>query len=126
MPPQTKKSVEVTKKSVNQVKVTKPPGISKPKVASTSKTSKAPPGLNISSGEKSVDSKQKDKLIKRLSDAGNTGIPPNIEFYNTDTELLFREMCTIIQEHYKLDNLSDVVYKVIEDEYKAIKSKSAN
>ncbi len=65
-----------------------------------------------------------------LEDSVTNFAPSNVKlvqlFYDTDTELLFREMCTIIQEHYKLDNLSDVVYKVIEDEYKVIKSKSAN
>ena len=65
-----------------------------------------------------------------LEDSVTNFAPSNVKlvqlFYDTDTELLFREMCTIIQEYYKLDNLSDVVYKVIEDEYKVIKSKSSN
>lgn len=54
--------------------------------------------------------------------------PSNVKlvqlFYNTDTEVKFREMANSLQTIYKLDNLSDVVYKVLEDASTIIKSKS--
>jgi ParB-like chromosome segregation protein Spo0J len=43
-------------------------------------------------------------------------------FFNTETEKIFREMCRQLQEYYHLDNISDTVYKVIEDANKSIKS----
>ena len=45
-------------------------------------------------------------------------------FFNTETEIEFREMCTRLQEYHHLDNISDTVFKVIEDASKTLKSKS--
>ena len=65
-----------------------------------------------------------DDDIDDLTDYSPSNVKLVQLFYNTDTEVKFREMANNLQTIYKLDNLSDVVYKVLEDASTIIKSKS--
>ena len=65
-----------------------------------------------------------DDDIDDLTDYSPSNVKLVQLFYNTDTEVKFREMANSLQTIYKLDNLSDVVYKVLEDASTIIKSKS--
>lgn len=65
-----------------------------------------------------------DDDIDDLTDYSSSNVKLVQLFYNTDTEVKFREMANSLQTIYKLDNLSDVVYKVLEDASTIIKSKS--
>lgn len=67
---------------------------------------------------------EEDNDIDDITDYAPSNVKLVQLFYNTETEERFRNMAKELQSFYKLDNLSDVVYKVIEDASKTIKSKS--
>ena len=67
---------------------------------------------------------EEDNDVDDITDYAPSNVKLVQLFYNTETEERFRNMAKELQSFYKLDNLSDIVYKVIEDASKTIKSKS--